>query len=55
MLGKLPECWIAPDHLLDLRTRVRLRHTLVDDRGDGSSGSGRCSTTTGSRTAQSSI
>lgn len=34
MLGKLPECWIAPDHLLDLRTRVRLRHTLVDDRGE---------------------
>ena len=34
MLGKLPECWIAPDHLLDLRTRVRLRHTLVDDRDE---------------------
>ena len=34
MVGKLPECWIAPDHLLDLRARVRLRHTLVDDRGE---------------------
>jgi transposase len=34
MLGKLPECWIPPDHLLDLRARVRLRHTLVDDRGE---------------------
>lgn len=34
MLGKLPECWIAPDHLLDLRARVRLRHTLVDARGE---------------------
>ncbi len=34
MIGKLPECWIAPEHLLDLRARVRLRHTLVDDRGE---------------------
>ena len=34
MLGKLPECWIPPDHLLDLRARVRLRHTLIDDRGE---------------------
>jgi transposase len=34
MAGRLPECWIAPDHLLDLRARVRLRHTLVDDRGE---------------------
>jgi transposase len=34
MIGKLPECWIAPDHLLDLRARVRLRHTIVDDRGE---------------------
>jgi transposase len=34
MTGRLPECWIAPDHILDLRGRVRLRHTLVDDRGE---------------------
>ncbi len=34
MIGKLPECWIAPEHLLDLRARVRLRHTLIDDRGE---------------------
>ena len=34
MTGRLPECWIPPDHLLDLRARVRLRHTLVDDRGE---------------------
>ncbi len=34
MAGRLPECWIAPDHLFDLRARVRLRHTLVDDRGE---------------------
>ncbi|MGZ6564871.1 MAG: IS110 family transposase [Solirubrobacteraceae bacterium] len=34
MTGRLPECWIPPDHLLDLRAQVRLRHTLVDDRGE---------------------
>jgi transposase len=34
MASRLPECWIAPDHLLDLRARVRLRHTLVDQRGE---------------------
>jgi transposase len=34
MIGRLPESWIAPDHLLDLRSRVRLRHTLVDQRGE---------------------
>jgi transposase len=34
MTGRVPECWIAPDHLLDLRARVRLRHTLVDERGE---------------------
>jgi transposase len=34
MTGRLPECWIAPDHILDLRAKVRLRHSLVDDRGE---------------------
>ena len=34
MIGRLPEAWIAPAHLLDLRARVRLRHTLVDQRGE---------------------
>jgi transposase len=34
MIGKLPESWIPPDHLLDLRSKVRLRHTLVDQRGE---------------------
>src|SRR4051812_15540502 len=28
MVKRLPESWIPPDHLLDLRARVRLRHTL---------------------------
>src|SRR5215217_712817 len=32
MVGRLPESWIAPEHLLELRARVRLRHTLVDQR-----------------------
>ena len=34
MAGRLPESWIGPDHILDLRARVRLRHSLVDDRGE---------------------
>lgn len=34
MMGRLPESWIAPEHLLDLRARVRLRHTLVAQRGE---------------------
>jgi transposase len=32
MVGRLPESWIPPEHLLDLRAQVRLRHTLVDAR-----------------------
>src|SRR3954466_14216165 len=34
MIGRLPESWIPPEHLLELRARVRLRHTLVDQRGE---------------------
>jgi transposase len=34
MIGRLPESWIPPDHLLDLRAKVRLRHALVDQRGE---------------------
>jgi transposase len=34
MIGRLPESWIAPAHLLDLRARVRLRHSLCDQRGE---------------------
>jgi transposase len=34
MVSRVPESWIAPDHLLDLRARVRLRHTLCDQRGE---------------------
>ena len=28
MIGRLPESWIPPEHLLDFRAQVRLRHTL---------------------------
>jgi transposase len=34
MVARLPESWISPDHILDLRARVRLRHTLTDRRGE---------------------
>jgi hypothetical protein len=34
MAGRLPESWIPPDHLLDLRARVRLRHALGEQRGE---------------------
>jgi transposase len=34
MVSRVPESWIAPDHILDLRARVRLRHTLADQRGE---------------------
>jgi transposase len=32
MVKRLPESWIRPDHILDLRARVRLRHTLSEQR-----------------------
>jgi transposase len=32
LASELPESWIAPPHLLELRTRVRMRKTLVDQR-----------------------
>src|SRR4051812_25564367 len=32
MVGRLPESWVPPAPLLDLRARLRLRHTLVDQR-----------------------
>jgi transposase len=34
LAGRLPESWIPPDHILDLRARVRLRHTLSHQRGE---------------------
>jgi transposase len=34
MIQRLPESWIPPDHILDLRARVRLWHTLSHQRGE---------------------
>ena len=34
MIKRLPESWIPPEHILDLRARVRLRHSLVAQRGE---------------------
>src|SRR5215207_11582795 len=34
MVGRLPESWIPPDHILDLRARVRLRHALGEQRSE---------------------
>jgi transposase len=34
IIGRLPESWIPPEHILDLRARVRLRHTLSEQRGE---------------------
>jgi transposase len=30
----LPESWIPPDHILDLRALVRLRHTLIEQHSE---------------------
>ena len=30
LAGRLPESWIPPDHILDLRAQVRLRHSLIE-------------------------
>jgi transposase len=32
--GRVPESWIAPSHILELRSKVRLRHTLIQERGE---------------------
>ncbi len=34
MIERLPESWIAPDQILDLRARVRLRHELGEQRSE---------------------
>ena len=34
MVKRRPESWIPPDHILDLRARVRLRHTLSEQRSE---------------------
>ena len=32
LAGELPESWIPPAHILELRTRVRMRKVLIDQR-----------------------
>jgi transposase len=32
--GRVPESWIPPEWILELRSKVRLRHTLIDQRGE---------------------
>jgi transposase len=32
--GRVPESWIPPRWMLELRSKVRLRHTLIDQRGE---------------------
>lgn len=34
MAARLPESWIPPEHILDLRARVRLRHELGEQRSE---------------------
>jgi transposase len=32
--GRVPESWISPEHILELRSKVRLRHMLIEQRGE---------------------
>ena len=50
MIERLPESWIPPDHILDLRARVGSVTSWVSSARSGSSGSRRCSITTAVRT-----
>jgi transposase len=34
IIKRLPESWIPPDYILDLRARVRLRHSLSEQRSE---------------------
>ena len=34
LAGRLPESWIPPRHILELRSKVRLRHTLAEQRSE---------------------
>jgi transposase len=34
MIKRVPESWIPPDHILDLRAQVRLRHELGEQRSE---------------------
>lgn len=32
MIDRLPESWIPPDHIQEIRTLTRLRHNLIEER-----------------------
>jgi hypothetical protein len=49
MVGRLPESWIAPDHILDLRAGCGCGTRWSRSAASGSNGSRRCSITTVSR------
>ncbi len=49
MVGRLPEAWIAPGHLLDLRARGACATRSSTSAASGSSASRPCSITTASR------
>ena len=51
MVGRLPESWIPPEHLLDLRARVGCATRSSISAASGSSASRPCSITTASRRA----
>ena len=34
LAGRLPESWIPPDHILDLRAQVRVRHALIEQHSE---------------------
>jgi transposase len=34
LAGRLPESWIPPDHILDLRAQARLRHALIEQHSE---------------------
>jgi transposase len=34
LAGRLPESWIPPENILELRSKVRLRHTLAEQRSE---------------------
>ena len=54
MIGRLPESWIPPDHILDLRAQCAVAaHAVRAARASGSSGSRRPCITTGARNAAS--
>ncbi len=51
MIERLPESWIPPDHILDLRAGSGCGTRSLSSARSGSSGSRRCSITTAARSA----